>query len=222
MSRSIRYYLYVSEPKVEMLLAQIDPAGRRGDVGVRNRRQVRENEATQESSKLDDLYTRAGAVSWYIENHGSYGSIDEPDQFFGGVALLRWGPFMQPDSPLVYFGGYTERTILGLGGSSRNVIGGSVPNNVNYPDSAAPVILAALREELDDEAVEKLRQEHGFWTRQRGRRPTPNGSRDGDRHPPRGRPSGNASSSLQNGSIRALASPTPTRWYCWDRRFTSR
>jgi len=130
---TLRYYLYVSEPKVEMLLAQIDPAGRKkvtSEFGINFK--VVSAKRTQESSRLDDLYQRAAAVSWYIENYGSYGSIDEPDQFFGGVASLRWGPFIQPDSPLVYFGGYTERTILGLGGSSRNVIGSSVPDNVIF------------------------------------------------------------------------------------------
>jgi len=98
---TLRYYLYVSEPKVEMLLAQIDPAGRKkvtSEFGINFK--VVSAKRTQESSRLDDLYQRVAAVSWYIENYGSYGSIDEPDQFFGGVASLRWGPFIQPDPPL--------------------------------------------------------------------------------------------------------------------------
>jgi hypothetical protein len=63
-----------------------------------------------------------------IEDFGLAGTIDSPKEYIKGSLPMKWGmlhdwgrPNEEP--PLVYFGGRTQNTVFGLGGSSRHVIG---------------------------------------------------------------------------------------------------
>jgi hypothetical protein len=72
------------------------------------------------------------------------GSIDEPGSYFAGDLPMRWGPY--GSTKLLYFGGRTETTTFGLGGSIENLFG-SVGMAVVEPHSAMPMLLHALRAE---------------------------------------------------------------------------
>jgi len=150
---SPRFYVYVSESKVDMLLMQIDPGSQKkvtAEFGINFK--LLSAKHTQETVTLEDKFQRVAAVEWYIRNRADFGTVDAPAEYFGGTATLRWGPYGYGNSPLVWFAGSTERTILGLGGSSRNVIG-SLPyedGTRNFPYSQLPGILDLLWEyELD-------------------------------------------------------------------------
>lgn len=87
---SLRYYLYISDSKINIPLQQVDPGfGRKrtSEVGV-------------------------GAKS-----------PSEPGQYVRGRLPMRWGP--PGAEQAVYFGGGTERTIVGLGGSGGHLLGAS-------------------------------------------------------------------------------------------------
>ena len=69
------------------------------------------------------------APFWQNSQAGRIGTIDEPKEYFAGAMSMRWGSCIFPfvpqltPSPLVYFGGTTETTVVGLGGSAKHVIG---------------------------------------------------------------------------------------------------
>ncbi|OKI36957.1 hypothetical protein A6A29_41180 [Streptomyces sp. TSRI0281] len=112
---SMRYYLYVSDSKVEMLLAQIDPKTNRKrstEVSVNltvvgGKRVIEETGGDERAARLEQLVRS-------LEEENELGTVDEPGRFFRGVLALRWGPF-PADPGLVWFGGSTDRTVLGLG-----------------------------------------------------------------------------------------------------------
>ena len=68
---------------------------------------------------------------------------------------MRWGPCVFPcvpaltPSPLVYFGGATETTVVGLGGSAKHVIG-EVGSATAGAHSYLPSFIFQLRQELGE------------------------------------------------------------------------
>jgi hypothetical protein len=123
---SFRYYIYISDAKVDMLLPQLDPSFRR-------KRTVEWNlnlkmfgaKRGTETTLGDNRINRLEAVVKYLEDYGDLGSVDRPAQFFRGSLPMRWGPVGEyhDDRELFYFAGSTDETILGLVGSASHVIG---------------------------------------------------------------------------------------------------
>jgi hypothetical protein len=88
-----------------------------------------------------------------LEQNESVGTVDEPDLYFKGQLSMTWGPYLTftheaKESPLVYFGAVTDRTIVGLGGSSQNMIGASGSSSA-HSHSATAVMVARLYEGLE-------------------------------------------------------------------------
>jgi hypothetical protein len=142
---SFRYYLYVSDSKVDMLLAQMDPSfTRKRTTELSLNLTVLAGKHASEAPAGGERTARLQRVVRYLEEHGDLGTVDEPGQFFWGLMPLRWGPF--PTEPtLVYFGGETERTVVGLGGSGHHVLGASAATESAIPRSLTPSLLAGLR-----------------------------------------------------------------------------
>jgi hypothetical protein len=130
---SSKYYVYISDNKVNMLYAQVGPGivARRDSIG-----------------KLDAILADLG-------QGGRIGTIDEPKEYFAGTIPMRWGPCafeLAPQltpSPLVYFGGATKRTVVGLGGSAKHVIG-EVGSAKPGAHSCLPYFILQLRKELGE------------------------------------------------------------------------
>lgn len=97
----------------------------------------------------DILYSKTKIVSEYIEKHLDVGSVDVPSTYIKGRLSMQQGTLMKQ---AVYFGGTTERTILGLSGSMKHVIGGNrnMGSEISLPPSLfygiMPIIEAALIE----------------------------------------------------------------------------
>lgn len=122
---SFRYFVYISDAKVDMLLQQIDPGAlrkRTAEVGfdlkfLKAKRGAETLAGAERTARLE-------RVVRYLTDFGDLGTVAEPGQFFGGMLPLRWGPMVGADGfPMVYFGGRDERTVLGLGGSRAHVFG---------------------------------------------------------------------------------------------------
>lgn len=147
---SFRYYLYISDAKIDMLLAQIDPSARykrtsEVALGVGALKAKGAVEATS------DQVGRLERVVRHLNEHGDVGTVDEPGQFFWGILPMQWGPIAdESGSSLVYFGGRDERTVVGLGGSAGHVIGAAQGEERPPSPSLLPVLLDAL----DDQAAD--------------------------------------------------------------------
>lgn len=153
-----RYYLYISDSKVDMLLPQI----RRRSGGKRTTEidadiKVLAVKRTVES-RDEGRIARLDRVVAYLRKHGELGTVDDPREYFQGRLPMRWGPFPgDGSSTLVLFGGETPRTLVGLGGSGRHLIG-SLSNSaggVGVSSSSMPSILDTLdaASEAEDVAI---------------------------------------------------------------------
>lgn len=145
-----RYFVYVSDTKVDMLLAQISPdAKKKVATELKIDAKILSASRKSEVEVGANRYERLDAVVRFLDAYGDVGSVDEPGEFFRGSLLMRWGPYADSfipsgDEPLVYFGGSTERTIVGLGGSAKHVVGSGGDSNP-HSHSAMPYLLAYLQ-----------------------------------------------------------------------------
>jgi serine/threonine protein kinase len=136
----VKYYLYVSDSKVQMLFPQI-PRG-----VVSQLAEELQIDIQQWGSGRDQLpeeatrFAKAAIVKRFIEQNASVGSIDEPAEYFRGMLDVRWGEL---GHGLVYFGGETAKTIFGLGGSVHHMIGASGRSAISR--SPIRALLSALR-----------------------------------------------------------------------------
>lgn len=122
---SFQYFVYISDSKVDMVLQQIDlGATRKRTSEVAVDLKFLKGKRGAESVVGADRTARLERVVRHLTDFGDLGTVDEPGQFFWGMLPLTWGPLVGADGlSLVYFGGRTEETVLGLGGSRAHVFG---------------------------------------------------------------------------------------------------
>ncbi|MET8826974.1 SAVMC3_10250 family protein [Streptomyces sp. NPDC004610] len=152
---SVRYYLYISDAKVDMLLAQIDPAfgGRRtteAGMSVKFLSFRRSVEAA-----VPDRVARLERVLAHLREHEPMGTADQPGPYFSDSLPMQWGPLRGGNGAgSVYFGGRTPRTIVGLGGAGAHVIGGSAPQETVFAPSSTPALIDGLAATFAADGVE--------------------------------------------------------------------
>ncbi|MCE7003763.1 hypothetical protein LWC34_13135 [Kibdelosporangium philippinense] len=151
---SFRYYLYISDAKIDMLLAQIDPAAtnkRTSEISVG----VSAAKAKRTVETTGDQVGRLERVVRHLNEHGDVGTVEEPGQFFWGLLPMQWGPMVTDNgSSLVYFGGRDERTIVGLGGSAGHVVGAEHADQRPPSPSLLPVLLDMIDDREPEPGVD--------------------------------------------------------------------
>ena len=102
----LRYFLYVSRTKVEMLGAQIP--------------------LTKVTGQSDDIYQALGSVLASLDRDKAIGSCEQPHGYFRGVLDMHFGDisFYRGGGRMVLFSGIASNGVLvGLVGSTAHVIG---------------------------------------------------------------------------------------------------
>ncbi len=87
-----------------------------------------------------------------LEQGGAIGPLEAPQRYFRGRVSLRWGPLKGAgvqDSGLVYFGGGTSDAILGLVGSSADILDSAGDCTLYSVSAGMPYLYAALKRELN-------------------------------------------------------------------------
>jgi hypothetical protein len=148
---TMKYYLYISDTKVDMLLPQIPHETKKKiatsfGFDLKIIKAGRKSEEETEENRI----TRLEAVVAFIREYGNLGTVDEPEEYVEGNLPMRWGNLAGMESSVVYFGGVTEKTVIGLGGSMKHMIGSSNSGAV-YPhsDSLTPFLMEYLLKELN-------------------------------------------------------------------------
>ncbi|UFW51139.1 MULTISPECIES: DUF7019 family protein [Bradyrhizobium] len=142
-----RYYVYISDSKIDMLFSQIS--------------------STPESNR----YKKADEVIKHIYDTEKVGTIDAPSEYFHGTLDMRWGPYgdgfyryqradaSEETSPLAYFSGHRDRTLVALCGSTKHLIGldlGELGKTHAHSYSITPMIETFFRRKLDLDPAEDL------------------------------------------------------------------
>ncbi|WP_033342107.1 DUF7019 family protein [Catenuloplanes japonicus] len=120
-----RYFVYISDRMVEMLLPQMDRGSTRSrtwEIGFDLK--VLRGGLTGEPRAGADRVERLERVVRWLHDHGDLGTVDQPGQFVWGLMPMRWGPMTGLDGlPMIYLGGEDGKTVVGLGGSRKHVFG---------------------------------------------------------------------------------------------------
>ena len=146
-ARPLRYYLYISDSKLEMLFEQINP-------GVLKRISAE----VKVDLKLASLTLRGAEnpgptraaklqiVERYIDSHHNVGTTREPGgEYFRGQMDMQWGPLVGR-CDAVLFRGYDAEGLncVFLGGSVRHLIGQHPQRDVD-PFSLLPEIMELVK-----------------------------------------------------------------------------
>jgi hypothetical protein len=144
--KAMKYYLYISDAKVDMLFPQV-PHDIKKKVALEFKMDLKLLSASRktETESEDNRVARLETVVDFIRQYGNVGSIDAPDEYIDDTLDMQWGSYA--DTSVVYFGGETNKTILGLGGSMKHLLGNAgiqaAPSN-----SATPFLMKYLTDDL--------------------------------------------------------------------------
>lgn len=150
----MKYYVYVSDTKLDMLYPQIPQGFLKkisAELGInlpfvslslKERKDDLQSQQTARYQKLD-------VVTNYITNNFSVGTIDNPNEYFEGTLDMIWGPYGAENSPLVFFGGKTNDTWVGLAGSSHHLIGSNKDQTYIHSMSMTYSVAAELKKRLE-------------------------------------------------------------------------
>jgi hypothetical protein len=160
----MKYYLYISATKVEMLFPQIGKKVQ-GNTEIEFAIDLKLLSASRKSTTETptSLISKIEAIEQYLASTGDMGSCDYPGEFFSGELEMSWGPYWgshkdrstKGTSPVVYFGGATDETIVGLVGSSRFLLG-DAGSASPFCSSYLGTILDYIRSDLTDEDYKRL------------------------------------------------------------------
>lgn len=152
---SLKHYVYISDLKVNMYYEQIPPsilagiAGeltldiKPGGVGIGTAVKWEQTQQTR--------YSKLNVVVAYLERHmpEAIGWIDAPRFYFKGTLPMFWTYLPTwDDKKVVYFGGSTGQTIVGLGGSGHHMMSKTGDAEIGESSSDLPSLLAILDKEL--------------------------------------------------------------------------
>jgi len=173
-SKAMKYYIYISDAKVDMLFPQV-PHDIKKKVALEFKMDLKLLSASRktETETEDNRIARLETVVDFIRQYGNVGSVDAPDEYVADCLAMRWGNYGTSfeDSPVVYFGGMTDKTIVGLGGSMKHLLGSTVESHA-HSHSATPFLMEYLVKDLQirlpDEYEAGLR-----WAREHGQEFTP-------------------------------------------------
>jgi len=133
----MKYYVYISDTKVDMLYPQIPkPLLKRiaSNLSIDLKLLGAEVSVGAKSSQAEETrYSKVRIVSEYIEKHLDVGTVDAPSTYFKGRLSMRQGTFKDQ---AVFFSGETAKTVLGLSGSMKHVIGNAVGSEIPIPQSS--------------------------------------------------------------------------------------
>lgn len=97
-----------------------------------------------ESDTEDNKITRLKTAVEFIKTYGNIGTVDSPNEYVEGVLDMQWG-IIGKANDVIYFGTQIGNTIIGLGGSSRHLIGGQNGREFNTFGSTLQNIVMHLR-----------------------------------------------------------------------------
>ena len=139
----MKYYYYISDAKVNMLLPQI------GDVRIKKISKSLGVDFKVFSVKrdveyeTDDRIARLEAVVSFIREFGELGTVDKPDKYIED-SLPMTSIMLQGE--IAYFTGSLGGTVIGLGGSKKHLIGAETSGSIHLGGSVPNAILKALSE----------------------------------------------------------------------------
>jgi hypothetical protein len=142
-AQPLRYYLYISDSKLDMLYEQIDESAlRRISAEIKVDLKLASLTLRQVDNPAPARTAKLRIVERFIEQHHHVGTIEEPgSEYFRGQMDMSWGWLISDDQPGVVFLG-RGTSVVALAGSRRHVLG--TDPRAGGSISPAPAIIVAF------------------------------------------------------------------------------
>ncbi|NVC28581.1 hypothetical protein FCU42_15600 [Vibrio parahaemolyticus] len=145
----MRYYLYISEPKVDMLYSQI-PAKMLDNIAGKLTIDLKLIKTEfSESPQEKTLHAKILMIEEYLQQCNFVGSTSAPNKYILDSSSMKMASY---PSGLVYFGA-ENGAIVGLGGSATNVLGDRSEGRA-HSHSVTPILVQALKDEFENVVAE--------------------------------------------------------------------
>jgi hypothetical protein len=142
---NIKYYVYLSSTKIDMLFQQI-PKDMRSKIEKELEIDLKLIKMSFAEKQLDDnLYSRLSIVTDYLEKYVGVGDVSSPTEYFKGSLFMHWAEIA---SGVIFWGAKLNNTAIGLGGSMSNVLG-YTSTGVQIGHSHTPWLVALLSQEIE-------------------------------------------------------------------------
>jgi hypothetical protein len=131
-TEAMKYYIYISDAKVDMLFPQV-PHDIKKKIATEWKMDLKLLSASRrvETEGEDNRIARLETVVDFIREYGNLGSIDEPGEYIYDEQSAWVGIYTLSD--VAYFSGKTEKTIFGLSGTGKHLVGAD-PNKSPWPN----------------------------------------------------------------------------------------
>lgn len=140
----MRYYVYISASKVDMIYTQIPKKLLKNIAGKLTIDFKLIKTEFSESPPRETLIHKLNIVEKYILDNKQVGTTADSKSYIKDTLNMKWGPFSEE---MVYFACHKENFVMGLGGSLNNVLG-NVGKAVSRAHSTSPYIVAALKDKV--------------------------------------------------------------------------
>jgi hypothetical protein len=154
----VRYYVYASDAKIDMLYSQIPPGLLSRLVGEL-KLDVKVLAVSLRKRETDEtLYSKLGVVERYLHEEMEVGSTAEPATWFQGQMALRSGVWGGAADGLLYFGGLQDGVQVALIGSAHHKVGQrGDPSAIQVSYSGLPGLFSVLSRDEPSERRESGR-----------------------------------------------------------------
>ncbi len=143
--KRLKTYIYISDAKLDQYYPQIAKPQKKVKESLGFDFKLLKGSHDTEVEPQVNRISKLNAVVAYIRDNENVGTVDEPGEFLEGTMLMRWGGWSF-SSELVYFGGSTQTTEVGLAGSAIHIVGGNTPRKEVTYLSTLPFLLRAYEE----------------------------------------------------------------------------
>jgi len=143
----LRYYLYISDAKVDMLLPQV-PGALQRKVSAKFGFDIKILSGSLETQRatLDNRVARMAAVEQYLVENAQIGSPARPASWIQGTVDAK---FVDIGKGAILFLSGDSSSILALGGSDHHLVGATAPERVAIPMSFGPGLARQLTSLLE-------------------------------------------------------------------------
>ncbi len=150
----MKYFQYISRSKVEMLFPQVPHSLREkvsAEIGFNLG--VVSGKLGSAADRFENVVTQLQTVERYLEGANMIGTVAQPRDWFSGEMLAKTVG-LWTGGGAEFFVGQTAGTIVALGGSVRNLLGGDVSRGEGPPNSNLAPMLKALEDVVISETTE--------------------------------------------------------------------
>lgn len=166
----MKYYLYISDSKIEMLYSQIATStGRSREASIGFDVKVLKGEIKHGRGVPENSVTRLNNVVEALRNSGAVGSIDAPKKYIGGTLSMTWSSYgwarKEEDLPITFWSYSASGIAMALAGSKHNLLGEQRPGSAHSHSLTLPMVqwfLDNLQEPVPDSAKQNLKVPKGW------------------------------------------------------------